>query len=79
MRTGPFSSLEVIDRLNAKFVPVYAVNEDYRTGGPAPKEERAEYTRIYREALGKKFSAGSVNLTAGKPLLRNPVWSPPRR
>jgi hypothetical protein len=62
MRTGPFSSPEVIDRLNAKFVPVYAVNEDYRSGGSAPKEERAEYTRIYREALGKKFSAGTVHV-----------------
>jgi hypothetical protein len=62
MRTGPFSSTEVIDRLNASFVPVYAVNEDYRGGGPAPKEERAEYTRVYREALAKKFSAGTVHV-----------------
>jgi hypothetical protein len=62
MRTGPFSSTEVIDRLNRYFVPVYAVNEDYRADGPAPKEERDEYTRIYREALGKKFSAGTVHV-----------------
>src|SRR5688572_21306406 len=62
MRTGPFSSTEVIDRLNAAFVPVYAVNEDYRAGGAAPKEERAEYTRIYKEALAKKFSAGTVHV-----------------
>jgi hypothetical protein len=62
MRTGPFSSPAVIDRLNASFVPVYAVNEDYRDGGPAPEGERAEYRRIYREALAKKFSAGTVHV-----------------
>jgi hypothetical protein len=62
MRTGPFSSTRVIDRLNASFVPVYAVNEDYRAGGAAPKEERAEYQRIYREALAKKYSTGTVHV-----------------
>jgi hypothetical protein len=62
MRTGPFSSTEVIDRLNAYFVPVYAVNEDYRAGAAVPKDERAEYQRIYREALAKKYSAGSVHV-----------------
>jgi hypothetical protein len=61
MRTGPFSSPAVIDRLNASFVPVYAVNEDYRSDA-VPKEERAEYQRIYREALKKKFSAGTVHV-----------------
>jgi hypothetical protein len=62
MRTGPFSSIEVIKRLNASFVPVFAVNEDYRAGGSAPKEEQAEYNRIYREALEKKYSAGTVHV-----------------
>jgi len=62
MRTGPFSTPAVIDRLNASFVPVYAVNEDYADAGPAPKEEKDEYQRIYREALGKKFSAGTVHV-----------------
>jgi hypothetical protein len=62
MRTGPFSDSRVIAALNAYFVPVYAVNEDYRDKGPAPKEEKAEFTRIYREALAKKFSAGSVHV-----------------
>jgi hypothetical protein len=62
MRTGPFSSPAVIDRLNASFVPVFAVNEDYTGDGVAPKEEKAEYQRIYREALGKKFSAGTVHV-----------------
>jgi hypothetical protein len=62
MRTGPFSSTEVIDRLNAFFVPVYAVNEDYRAADVVPKEDQAEYLRIYREALTKKFSAGTVHV-----------------
>jgi len=62
MRTGPFSQTEVINRLNAYFVPVYVVNEDYRDNGPAPKEERAEMTRIYREALTSGFSAGTVHV-----------------
>jgi hypothetical protein len=62
MRTGPFSSPEVINRLNASFVPAYAVNEDYRAGGSAPEGERAEYLRVYREALAKKFSAGTVHV-----------------
>src|SRR5690242_15747468 len=62
MRTGPFSSPEVIEKLNSSFVPVYAVNEDYRDKGPAPAEEKGEYTRIYREALAKKFSAGTVHV-----------------
>jgi hypothetical protein len=62
MRTGPFSDNRVIATLNAYFVPVYAVNEDYRDEGPAPRDEKAEYTRIYREALAKKFSAGTVHV-----------------
>ena len=62
MRTGPFSSAEVIDRLNAFFVPVYAVNEDYNARDIVPKAEQAEYQRIYREALAKKFSAGTVHV-----------------
>jgi hypothetical protein len=62
MRTGPFSSTEVIDRLNASFVPVYAVNEDYRAKDIVPKEDRDEYQRIYKDALGKKFSTGTVHV-----------------
>ena len=58
MRAGPLSSPEVIDLLNGAFVPVFAVNEDYRDDGPAPAEEKAEYRRIYREALEAKLSAG---------------------
>jgi hypothetical protein len=62
MRTGPFSNSDVIRRLNAYFVPVYAVNEDYRGPGAAPAEERAEYRRVYREALAAKFSTGTVHV-----------------
>ena len=53
MRAGPLSSPRVIDLLNARFVPVFAVNEDYRKGGSAPDEEKALYDRVYREALAK--------------------------
>jgi hypothetical protein len=67
MRTGPFSSTEVIERLNAYFVPVYTVNEDHRESGPAPKEEKAEVRRIYREALAKKFSTGTVHVYVTDP------------
>lgn len=64
MRTGPFSSPAVIERINAHFVPVYAVNEDYRKGGCASPAERAEKERIYRETLGKGMSAGTVHVYA---------------
>jgi hypothetical protein len=72
MRAGPLSSPEVIDLLNGAFVPVFAVNEDYGDAGPAPEEEKAEYRRIYREALDAKLSAGTVHAyvvdTAGHPI-----------
>jgi hypothetical protein len=72
MRAGPFSSPKVIERLNGAFVPVFAINEDYRDDGPAPAEEKAEYRRIYREALDAKLSAGTVHAyvvdNAGHPI-----------
>jgi hypothetical protein len=72
MRAGPLSNPRVIDLLNAAFVPVFAVNEDYADDGPTSKEEKAEYRRIYREALGAKLSAGTVHAyvvdTAGHPI-----------
>src|SRR5215210_2294183 len=61
MRAGPLSDPRVIAMLNRYFVPVFAVNEDYRESGNKPDEEKAEYQRIYREALGKGFSAGTVH------------------
>src|SRR5215217_1581152 len=65
MRAGPLSRTNVIETLNRYFVPVYASNEEYRDEkghtGSAPPDERKEYQRIYREALDKKLSAGSVH------------------
>ena len=61
MRAGPLSSPRVIDLLNSRFVPVFAVNEDYREGGDAPAEEKALYDSIYREALEKHLPAGTVH------------------
>ena len=72
MRTGPFSDSRVIDRLNAYFVPVLAVNEDYKGGGPAPKEERDEYRRIYRESLAAKFSGNGIRLEHTEAI--TPAW-----
>ena len=67
MRAGPLSNPEVIKLLNAHFVPVYAVNEDYRGEGPQPAEERREFTRIYREALDGEMSAGTVHVYLTSP------------
>jgi hypothetical protein len=72
MRAGPLSSPEVIDLLNSAFVPVFAVNEDYGDLGPAPKQDKVEYLRIYREALEAKLPAGTVHAyvvaTTGHPI-----------
>ena len=46
--TNQLDDQGIIDRLNANFVPVYAVNEDYRAEGVVPKEDQAEYRRVYR-------------------------------
>jgi hypothetical protein len=61
MRAGPLSKKTVSDTLNRFFVPVYTSNEDYQGDGPAPKEERDAYQKIYRAALDKKLSAGTVH------------------
>lgn len=65
MRTGPFSDPESIATLNREFVPVYAVNEDYRAkpgqpGAVDPAEKR-EYDRVFRDSGAKKFSTGTVH------------------
>ena len=67
MRAGPLSSPRVIDLLNTRFVPVFAVNEDYGEGGAAPAEEKALHDRVYREALGKGLSAGTVHAYVVEP------------
>lgn len=61
MRAGPLSNDNVVKLLNRFFVPVYVSNEDYRATGPAPREERIEYQRIYREALQAGLSTGTVH------------------
>lgn len=47
--------------LNARFVPVYTSNEDYRKEGPAPADERALLGRIQSEAGKAKLSVGTVH------------------
>jgi hypothetical protein len=82
MRAGPLSSPEVIDLLNGAFVPVFAVNEDYRDDGPAPADDKAEYRRIYREALDAGLSAGTVHayvVDPCSPRSRSEACSPPIR
>jgi hypothetical protein len=61
MRAGPLSRPNVIETLNQYFVPVYTSNEEYRDAGSAPAEERAAYEKIYRAALAKKLSTGTVH------------------
>ncbi len=72
MRTGPFSDTRVIERLNAYFVPVFVVNEDYAPAGPAAADEKAERDRIYRAALEARMSTGTVHVYVvapdGRPL-----------
>lgn len=55
------SDSRVIALLNRSFVPVYIANEDYRDGGSAPREEKAELRRIHREGHAAKRSVGSVH------------------
>jgi hypothetical protein len=61
MRASSLSNERVVSLLNRYFVPVYVSNEDYRGDGSAPAAERAEYDRIYREALTGGMSAGTVH------------------
>lgn len=72
MRAGPLSNQVVSDTLNRYFVPVYTSNEDYRDNGAAPADERAAYQKIYRAALDKKLSTGTVHAyvlsPAGEPV-----------
>jgi hypothetical protein len=72
MRTGPFSQTKVIEKLNAYFVPVYLAQEDLATNGAAPPADKAEYQRIFREALAQGLSTGTVHVFLiapdGKPL-----------
>jgi len=62
MRAGPLSNSKVISLLNRFFVPVYAVNEDYRDGGAAPAADKAEYNRIFKQSLAAGISTGTVHV-----------------
>jgi hypothetical protein len=61
MRAGPLSDPRVIALLNGRFIPVFVTNEDYDEDGPAPPDERAARNRIWREALDKDLSSGTVH------------------
>jgi hypothetical protein len=67
MRAGPLSNKKVIDLLNAHFVPVYTVNEDYARLGTAPKEEKDARERIFKAGYAAKKSVGSVHVYVLKP------------
>jgi hypothetical protein len=67
MRAGPLSNKKVIDLLNAHFVPVYTVNEDYARLGTAPKEEKEARERIFKAGHAMKKSVGSVHVYVLKP------------
>ena len=62
MRAGPLSNKKVIELLNRHFVPVYTVNEDYSSKGPAPKEEKAERERVFKAGYAAKKSVGTVHV-----------------
>ncbi|MDQ3622211.1 MAG: hypothetical protein M3463_06950 [Verrucomicrobiota bacterium] len=62
MRAGPLSNPKVISLLNRYFVPVYTVNEEYRSEGSASPEEKAERNRIFKEGHAAKLSVGSVHV-----------------
>lgn len=61
MRAGPLSNKEIVELLNSRFIPVYAVNEDYRDS-TKPPEEKAVYNRLFRDAGAKNLSAGTVHV-----------------
>jgi hypothetical protein len=67
MRAGPLSNTNIIGLLNAYFVPVYVVNEDYSRNGTAPKEEKAELQALFKAGHEAKKSVGSVHVYILKP------------
>lgn len=75
MRAGPLSNAKVVALLNSYFVPVYVSNEDYRKDGAASAEEKAEYQRLYHEALQAKLSTGTVHAYVLSPDGFHPVDS----
>src|SRR4029079_11840911 len=67
MRAGPLSNTNIIGLLNAYFVPVYVVNEDYSRTGTAPREEKTELQAIFKAGHEAKKSVGSVHVYILKP------------
>ena len=51
-----------MELLNRYYVPVYTANEDYRDGGAAPADERAQLDRIRKEGHAAGLSVGTVHV-----------------
>src|SRR5438094_70172 len=62
MRASSLSDAKVISLLNRYFVPVYVSNEEDADGGTGPADEKAEYKRIYLEAVKAGISSGTVHV-----------------
>jgi hypothetical protein len=62
MRAGPLANANVIELLNAYFVPVYTSNDEVPGPAEVAKKEQAERDRVYRAFLDAKLSAGSVHV-----------------
>ncbi|HUQ94598.1 MAG TPA: hypothetical protein VM120_23150 [Bryobacteraceae bacterium] len=67
LRAGPLSDLKVIHTLNSYFVPVYITTSDYGDQPKVDEGERAEWTRILREAQKANLSTGTVHAYALSP------------
>ncbi|HZT42959.1 MAG TPA: hypothetical protein VFA07_12395 [Chthonomonadaceae bacterium] len=67
MRAGSLSDSRVISLLNRYFISVYLSNEDYRDGGAATPEEKAELRRIFGEGYAAHLSVGTVHVYVLKP------------
>ena len=61
MRAVSLSNNQVISLLNRYFVPVFLSNEEFRDGGSAAPEARAELRRIFQEGYAKQLSVGTVH------------------
>jgi hypothetical protein len=80
LRASSLSHARIVSLLNQHFVPVYARNGDYRPSDAdkaagakvVPPAEKAEYDRIYHEAVRARLSTGTVHVyvldPAGHPI-----------
>src|SRR5712692_4083541 len=62
MRAGPLANANVIELLNAYFVPVYTSNDEVAGTADVAQKEKAERDRVYRAFLDAKLPAGSVHV-----------------